>query len=211
MIRFRCLHCGKTLKASEVKAGASIICPRCKKRSAAPAGDSDDAFEQRTGPKESSRRAEGPERAVALHGGQASSLFSGMSPRLRRAVALVAGMGVLSVVLAVVVPLVPSLAHLDESARCAAMLLVPSSAILVLVLLHAHGTSCPDCGRWWMRTKVETEFVDREVIDKDGVPFARSTYRTIYECGRCQHRWSATFTDEYKEFIRERPSRQRLE
>jgi hypothetical protein len=130
---------------------------------------------------------------------------------MRWAVALVAGAGVLSLVLGVVAPLSPSLAHHAESATCAAMLLVPSSAIVVLVLLHAHGTGCPDCGRWWARTKVETEFVDREVIDKDGVPFARSTYRTIYECTRCQNRWSAAFTDLYKEFIREQPSRQGLE
>jgi hypothetical protein len=134
-----------------------------------------------------------------------------MSPRLRAVVALVAGAGVLSLVLAVVAPLSPSLAHLAESATSAAMLLVPTSAIVGLVLLHAHGTSCPACGRWWARAKVETEFVDREVIDKDGVPFARSTYRTIYECPRCRHRWSAAFTDEYKEFIRRRPSRQGLE
>src|SRR6516165_3217210 len=102
MIRFRCQHCGKTLKASGAKAGASFVCPRCKVRSAAPAGDSDDAFDPWAGPEESSRRAQGPEQAVALYGGQTPSLFSGMSPRLRGAVALVAGAGVLSLVLAVV-------------------------------------------------------------------------------------------------------------
>ena len=211
MIRFRCQHCGKTLKASGAKAGASFVCPRCKERSAAPAGASDDAFDPWAGPEESSRRAQDPERAVALYGGQTPSLFSRMSPRFRGAVALVAGAGVVSLVLAVVAPLSPSLAHLAESAASVAMLLVPSSAILVLVLLHAHGTGCPACGRWWARTKVETEFVEREVIDKGGIPFARSTYRTIYECPRCQHRWSVAFTDEYKEFIRRRPGRQGLE
>jgi hypothetical protein len=211
MIRFRCRHCSRTLKTAEANAGASIVCPRCKERSAVPAAAADDAFEPRTDPEEASRRAEGPEWAVAPHRGQASSLLSRMSPRSRWAVALVAGAGVLSLVLAVVAPLLPSLAHLAESATSVAMLLVPSSAILVLILLHAQGTSCPACGRWWARTKVETEFVDREVIDKDGVPFARSTYRTLFECSRCRHRWSVAFTDEYKEFIRERPNRQRLE
>src|SRR6185312_16238883 len=92
MIRFRCQNCGKTLKVSEAKAGASIVCPRCKERSEIPAENSDDAFEEPFGSEGSSRREEGPERAVALHGGQAASLFSRMSPRVRWAVTLVAGL-----------------------------------------------------------------------------------------------------------------------
>jgi hypothetical protein len=53
--------------------------------------------------------------------------------------------------------------------------------------------------------------MDREVFDKGGVSFARATYRTTYECTVCRHRWTADHTDEYKDFIREKPRRQRLD
>ena len=43
MIRFHCPLCDKTLKAPEGKAGATVICPRCKERSVVPlAGDGSD-------------------------------------------------------------------------------------------------------------------------------------------------------------------------
>jgi hypothetical protein len=134
-----------------------------------------------------------------------------MSRGLRRAVAVVAAVGVGSLLLAVVAPLLPGLARHADALTGWAQLLVPTSIIILLVMLYGHGTGCPACGRWWARRRVDTEFVDREVFDKGGVPFVRSTYRTIYQCNSCRHRWSVASTDEYKEFIRDRPKqRQRL-
>ena len=133
-----------------------------------------------------------------------------MRPRERWAAGLAAGVGVLSLVLAVVAPSVPALAAGADAAKLGAMLLVPASALVLLVVLYGHGTSCPSCGQWWARRVAETEFVDRQLFDKGGVPFARSTYRTTYECTSCRHRWSAASTDEYKEMVRPDRPRQRL-
>jgi hypothetical protein len=132
-----------------------------------------------------------------------------MSQGLRGAVALVVGVGVLSLMLAVGAPLVPALATAADTATHGAMILVPSSIVVLLVILYGHGTGCPSCGKWWVRTKVQMEFVDREVFAKGGVLFARSTYQTIYACSSCGHKWSATYTDEYKDFVRRTP-KQRL-
>jgi hypothetical protein len=114
-----------------------------------------------------------------------------------------------SLVLAIAAPLLPGLARRADAVTGWAHLLVPASVLLLLVMLYGHGTGCPACGWWWARRKVDTEFVDREVFDKAGVPFVRSTYRTIYRCNSCRHRWSVACTDEYKEFLRDRP-KQRL-
>jgi hypothetical protein len=52
--------------------------------------------------------------------------------------------------------------------------------------------------------------VGREVFDRGGVSYARATYRTTYACGSCGHRWSVAASDEYKDFLRDKPPRQRL-
>jgi hypothetical protein len=127
-----------------------------------------------------------------------------MSGKLRWVVALVAGVGVFSLVLAVVAPWLPALATLADKATRGAMILVPLSVVSLLVIFLGHGTGCPSCGKWWARRKIETGFVDREVFDRNGVPFARATYRTSYECSSCRYRWSIISTDEYREFIRQR-------
>jgi DNA replicative helicase MCM subunit Mcm2 (Cdc46/Mcm family) len=51
--------------------------------------------------------------------------------------------------------------------------------------------------------------VDREVFDKRGVLFAKSLYRTTYQCAACRHRWSVMQADEYREPTRrcEKPQR----
>jgi hypothetical protein len=87
--------------------------------------------------------------------------------------------------------------------------LVPACLILLLVMLYGRGTGCPSCGRWWARTKEGSEFVGREVFDRGGVSFARATYRTMFACGSCGHRWSAESSDEYKDFVRDKRSRRR--
>jgi hypothetical protein len=200
MIRFRCLHCSKTLKVSEGRAGAVIVCPRCKERSTIPG----DAYARWTGPEGESSPPEGAGRLDAPHIDPAPPLLARMGRRTRWAVGLVVAAAVLSVVLAIVAPRVHALADIVDSTTYGVTPFLFCCAIILLVMLYGHGAGCPSCGRWWARTKVETEFVDREVIKKEGVPFARSTYRTIYECRSCKHRWSATITDEYKDFIRHR-------
>ena len=73
------------------------------------------------------------------------------------------------------------------------------SVVILLVILYGQGTACPGCRKWWERTKVESEFVDREVFDKRGVLFAKSLYRTTYQCAACRHRWSMMHADEFRE------------
>jgi hypothetical protein len=129
----------------------------------------------------------------------------------RAAVAAVAGLGVLGLLLPVVASLLPGGGALAAGATPWAMVLVPASLILLLVMLHGRATGCPACGRWWARTKKGSEFVGREVFDKGGVSFARATYRTTFACGSCGHRWSADSSDEHKDFVRDkRPRRWRL-
>jgi hypothetical protein len=128
----------------------------------------------------------------------------------RAAVALAVGVGVLGLLLGVGAGLLP---HGEAAAAWAthlAVVLVPSSLIALLVILHGHATRCPSCGRWWVRHWVDKEFVGRELFEKRGVPFARSTYRTNYKCTSCGHRWSASQTDEYKDFIRNKQARRGL-
>src|SRR5262249_9551112 len=106
MIRFRCPYCDQVLKVREERAGTQVVCPRCKERSLPTA-----AAAPRAG---RSRDPEGAGRAAAGHGDQAPAVFSGMSCGLRRAVAVVAAVGVGSLMLAVVAPLLPGLArHAD--------------------------------------------------------------------------------------------------
>ena len=136
--------------------------------------------------------------------------FSGMGLATRCVVALVAGLAALGVLLAVVGPQVPALAAVSGPPSRRAVPLVAFSAVAVLVILHGHGTGCPSCGRWWARRRRDSELVDREQFDKGGVPFARARYRTTYECASCGHTWSATSTDEYRDFVRRgRPKRWR--
>jgi hypothetical protein len=81
------------------------------------------------------------------------------------------------------------------------------SFLLLAGILYGHATGCPSCGRWCSRIRVESEFVDREVLEKDNsdVPLGRSRYRTTYSCGGCKHRWTVTETEEYRAPVR-RPS-----
>jgi hypothetical protein len=125
----------------------------------------------------------------------------------RRTVAVVVAVGLVSLLVPVVAPLFPGGRAVGVAATPWAMVLVPFCLILFLVILHCHATGCPACGRWWARRKVESEFVGRELVDKGGVPFARATYRTVYQCGSCGHRWPVEHTDEYKDFLQDSPKR----
>jgi hypothetical protein len=135
-----------------------------------------------------------------------------MSGWLRWSVVLMAGVCLVSILLPILAPLVPGGGAIAVQATPWAMVLVPSSLILLLVIFYGHATACPSCGKWWARRRDETQFVGREVYNKGGVSFARATYRTTYACNSCGHHWSAEHTDEYKDFIRQKPrQRRRLE
>jgi hypothetical protein len=128
----------------------------------------------------------------------APGLFPGRNVWLRAAVALAAGVGVSSLLLAVAAPLLGVSANFAASARSDAMLVVPASLVLVLVLLYALATSCPSCARWWARAEGETASLGREVVDRGGVRRVRLRQQTTYRCRYCGHAWSTTYTDEYK-------------
>jgi len=205
MIRFRCPHCDKPLKVPEEKAGVTGHCPRCHGRYTAPAPA---AGPPRPGGE--SPQAEGSGRPATSRWDEVRALFSGMRPWEGAAVAVVAGTCLLGLLLPAVAPLLPGGGAFAGRATPWVTLLVPASLILLLVMLHGRATGCPWCGRWWARTKDRSEFVGREVFDKGGVSFARATYRTTFACGSCGHRWSADSTDEYKDFVRDKPPRRRL-
>jgi hypothetical protein len=133
-----------------------------------------------------------------------------MSGRLRLAVILVVGVGVLVLLLAVLAPRLGASEEVATVATHAAMVLVPLCLVALLALLYAHGTSCPACGKVGARTERETACVGREEYDRGGVPWVRSRRRTTYECKYCRHTWSANFTDEYKRPARPAKKRRSL-
>lgn len=198
MIRFRCPQCNKGIKVPEERAGISIHCPRCKERCLVPLGG---PAGSPTGSSLEAAQPEGRDRRATTTWDHVRALFAGMSWWMRGAVALVAGVALLSLAVVFLGSFVPG----GEATTPWAMALAPVSVILLSVMLHGQATGCPSCGRWWVRRMVETEFVDRHVFDKGGVPFARATYRTTYECTSCRHRWSVDHTDEYKDFIGTKP------
>jgi phage FluMu protein Com len=202
MISFRCLHCEKSLKVPEEKAGATIVCPRCKERSVVPAEEPVVASNEPNGFPEPSQESQS-----SSYWDQVGELFAGMSPGLKWIEVLVAGLGILCLLLAILALFVPLPGGMADAVISSAMFLVPLSVVIFLVILHGHATSCPSCGRWWARTQYATEFVGREIFDKGGDSFARSTYKTTYMCGSCRHKWSATHSEEYKEFMRDRLKR----
>jgi hypothetical protein len=205
MIRFPCPLCHQALKAPQEKAGGSIVCPRCNELSVVPSGDP------------ASPKAAGDEAAVAIGrssgpavGGRADkagTFFSGMSSRLRSVVVGVAGMGVLSLLLAAFAPALHFSEEAVATARQEAAIVIPSCLVILFVLLHGHGRSCPACGKWWARTEGGTECLDREEFEKQGVPWVRSSRRTTYECKHCRHAWAVTFMEEYKGSVRTQPKR----
>jgi DNA-directed RNA polymerase subunit RPC12/RpoP len=178
VIRFSCPQCGKVFKVPGEKAGRPVVCPRCGEPCVAPAS----AAAGRDEPERRSRSEESE---------QSRGLFRGMSSRVRGGVALAAGVGAGSLLLAGdwAVPL----------AVC--------SAVVLLAILHGHATGCPACGQWWSRAEVEKGLVAREGFDEGGVPFERSRDRTTYQCAGCGHRWSVTDTQAYRGSGRGRPQR----
>jgi hypothetical protein len=190
MIRFSCPLCAKVLKVADEKAGRVMVCSRCQERCVVPTGtdprDSADGYVQAT--RQPSRPPD-----------ESHGLFSRMSRGMWCIVVLVVGVAIMSMLF----PLLAAWFAADESVPRTlapwAVILAPCSVVILLVILYGEGTACPRCRKWWARTKVESEFVDREVFDRNGVPFARSLYRTTYQCAACRHRWSVTQADEYRQ------------
>jgi DNA-directed RNA polymerase subunit M/transcription elongation factor TFIIS len=206
VIRFGCPQCGKMLKVVEEKAGSPVICPRCEERCVAPTRVAASATVSRAEGR--SGMPEGSSRQGIRHSEEARGLLSRMSLRGRCAVTLVAGVGTLSLLLPVLSLLLPFRGSIVNATPWA-MVLVPCSLILLLGILYGEGTACPSCEKWWARTKVETEFVDRQVFDKQGIPFWKSVPQTFYGCSSCGHQWSVMETGEYQTIIRDRRQRHR--
>jgi DNA-directed RNA polymerase subunit RPC12/RpoP len=185
MIRFPCPLCGKMLKVAEDSAGKPVVCPRCGERCVVPAAGSAPADEGSTEP---------ARRLQAADLDEAPGLFWSMPTTMRLAVIVVAAMGTLGFLLAIFSSLLFDMGPASHLALVTAL----CSFVLLCVILHGHGTGCPNCGKWWSRTRISKEFVDREVFDKGGVPFARSLYKTTYACTDCGRRWSVAETEEYQ-------------
>jgi hypothetical protein len=114
------------------------------------------------------------------------------------AVVLLAGIAAFALLLPLLSPLLPSRESDSGTTATWGVILAPCSVVILLVILYGELTSCPRCRKWWVRRRGEWEFVDREVFDKNGVPFAKSLYRTNYQCDACRHRWSVMQAEEYR-------------
>lgn len=180
MVRFPCPTCGKMLRAQEEKAGRSGACPRCGEQVVTPGGSPPEADGER--PEETAEPA---------------GLLASMSLRVRCAVWALALVGVFGLLVTAVRPLLPGEILFGAAASWA---LVVSLCCLTLlgVVFHGHGTGCPSCGMWWTKERAGKEFLGREVFDKAGVPYGKSTYRTTYLCSSCKHTWSMNETEEYR-------------
>jgi hypothetical protein len=186
VIRFPCSHCGKVLSLPERKAGRNITCPVCQGRCVVPE------------PGDHSAGTPPPAALIPTESAgqkQAPGPLSRMSLGVRLAVAAVVATGVLGMALAIARPPLPG-GHGAFDARWG-LLMAGFAFAVFAVILHGQLTSCPSCRRWWSRVKVESEFLEREVFEKNGVPCARSLFRTTYACDSCRHRWSVTEADEY--------------
>ncbi|MFO0843588.1 MAG: hypothetical protein U0797_14500 [Gemmataceae bacterium] len=95
-------------------------------------------------------------------------------------------------------PLLPEWAFPDELTGPWVGWLSASCFLLLGVIFYGQATGCPSCGKWWSRERAGKEFLGREVFDKGGVPYGKSTYRTTYLCSSCRHRWSVDETEEYR-------------
>jgi uncharacterized Zn finger protein (UPF0148 family) len=190
VIRFRCPVCGKTLKVPDNKAGRSILCPVCQESAMVPA--------------ESTSSSSLVEQPPAQPSEQPRGLFRGMRGWLRVAFVLVAGVGLVSLFLAVAGPLLRLSEETLESVRGDARIVVPGCLVLLMALIYAHLTTCPACGRPWARMDGETASLERHVSEMGAVRQVRATRQATYVCKYCLHRWSATFTEEYQEAARPR-------
>jgi hypothetical protein len=191
VIRFRCPQCDKTLKVPDNKSGTTVLCPRCREACRIPAESAPSYVQE-------------PGRPPVATPDQRRGLFAGMRGRLRWGAVLVVGVAVLSLFLAVSAPFLRVPQDVVAAARHDALILVPTCLVLFLVVIYAHVTSCPACGKSWARAEGATASLSRQVSDQGDVRRVRSLRQTTYVCQYCRHTWSATFTDEYQEAARGR-------
>src|SRR5581483_8843247 len=155
VIRFRCPVCGKTLKVPDNKAGRSILCPLCHESAMVPA--------------ESTSSSSLVDQPPAQPSEQRPGLFRGMRGWLRVAFVLVAGVGLVSLFLAVAGPLLRLSEETVESVRSDARVVVPGCLVLLMALVYAHLTTCPACGKPWARMDGETASLERHVSEVGAV------------------------------------------
>ena len=184
MIRFPCPVCDQMLKVPDKKATTSVICPRCNEQCMVPSVSVDTELPGRPSAGSSDRR---------------EGLLAGMSGRMRLALALVACVGLVSLLMVVAVPRLNMDPDDAIAARRNALILFFGILAAFLVLIQAHLTSCPACRKWWARRQGETSSLERHVSDEGGVRHVRAMRQTTYVCTYCGHSWAATFTDEYRE------------
>ncbi len=183
VIRFPCPVCNKMLKVPDNMAGKPVICPRCHEPSVAPP-----ASVAYSGSSEESSSLVEPQRRPR----------SQMSGWLRAGIVAVAGLGGVCLLLAILAPLLSHSEDTVSTIRSEARFIVPACLVLTLVLLYAHGTTCPACGKWWARMEGATTSLHREVLEEGRVRRMRATREMTYICKYCRHTWSATYTDEYE-------------
>jgi hypothetical protein len=167
------------LKVPDNKAGNPVLCPRCHEPSLAPAESV--PFREQARPPEPTPQSR-----------------PRMSFWLRAGIVMVAALGLISLGLALLTPLLPLSADTVAATRAHARFLVPACLVLVLVLVYADATSCPACGKWWARMEGDTTSLRREVLEQGRVRRMRATREMTYICKYCRHTWSATYTDEYE-------------
>jgi hypothetical protein len=194
MIRFNCRECGKKFKVSDEGAGKRFSCSRCGHLvTATPGDDSSGSALPAVGGRHGELAGAGP-----LGVGGVAEVFAGTSRGLRWAVILLLGLCAVSLLLAILSRIVPAEDGFFGAAASWSDPLFLGSAVVLMAIIYGQATSCPSCHRWWAREKVDSEFVDRTVVEREGAPVMRSIYRNVYECRSCRHRWSLTDADEYE-------------
>jgi hypothetical protein len=185
-----------------------VTCPRCQEMSVVPSSGSASARAGSAGLAPSTAAPADPERL--RHGvvplWRRARVLSWGVKAWHRLVAVVVGVGVLSVLLAVLAPALRMSEASVLTVRQTVIIVVPVCLLILFILLHGQVTSCPACGKRWGRVEGETECLGREEFHKAGVPWVRAKRRTPYACKHCRHTWSVTSTDEYQGVVRRRPN-----
>jgi uncharacterized Zn finger protein (UPF0148 family) len=180
MTRVSCPSCGKNLKLPKESSGGPVACPRCGELLAAPAAPAAPAA--RPAPQAGTEEEPGP--------------FSRISPGGRAAVVSLAAVCFLGLMLAVWRPNLPG--NLGPFPAGWGVIIAVASFSLGATIIYGQATRCPACGKWWSRSKLGAEFLDRELYDGEDGTHARAKYQATYMCADCHHRWSVVETEDYK-------------
>jgi DNA-directed RNA polymerase subunit RPC12/RpoP len=172
MTRLSCPSCGKALKLRKESPGGQVECPRCGELIAVPAAK----------PAPPAGAEEEP------------GAFSRLSQRGVAAVASLGALGLLGLVLAVWRPDLPG--DLGPLPATWGLVLAVCSFSLCAAVVWGQATRCPSCEKWWSRSRVGAEFVDKEVYEREDGTHARSLFRATYVCAACHHRWSVIEAEE---------------